>query len=80
MPDEREQAIRGRAFEIWEQEGRPHGKQLEHWLRAEAEIDAEPIWGVTNDGKILKSYHVDPTVSGRRRRAPRRRNAKRGAS
>jgi hypothetical protein len=50
MPDEREQAIRERAFEIWEQEGRPQGKHLGHWLRAEAEIDAEPILGITNNG------------------------------
>ena len=38
MPDEREQAIRERAYAIWEQEGRPDGKDLEHWLRAEAEF------------------------------------------
>ena len=30
----REQAIRERADEIWEQEGRPDGKDLDHWLRA----------------------------------------------
>ena len=36
----REQAIRERADEIWEQEGRPDGKDLDHWLRAEAEIIA----------------------------------------
>ena len=34
----REQAIRERAYRIWEQEGRPHGKHLDHWLRAEAEV------------------------------------------
>jgi hypothetical protein len=40
MPDEREQAIRERAYAIWEQEGRPDGQDLDHWLRAEAEIIA----------------------------------------
>jgi hypothetical protein len=34
----REQAIRERAYAIWEEEGRPDGKDLDHWLRAEAEI------------------------------------------
>ena len=34
----REQAVRERAYAIWEQEGRPDGKDLDHWLRAEAEI------------------------------------------
>jgi hypothetical protein len=35
---EKEQAIRERTYAIWEDEGRPHGKDLEHWLRAEAEM------------------------------------------
>jgi hypothetical protein len=33
-----EQAIRERAYLIWEQEGRPTGGHLDHWLRAEAQI------------------------------------------
>jgi hypothetical protein len=36
----REQAIRERAYQIWEAEGRPDGKELGHWLRAEAEVIA----------------------------------------
>lgn len=32
-------AIRARARELWEQNGRPSGRDLEFWLRAEAEID-----------------------------------------
>jgi hypothetical protein len=27
-----------RAYAIWEAEGRPHGCDLDHWLKAEAEI------------------------------------------
>lgn len=34
-----EQAIRERAYAIWEEEGRPEGHHLDHWLRAEAEIN-----------------------------------------
>ena len=34
----KEQAIRERAYAIWEEEGRPEGRHLDHWLRAEAEI------------------------------------------
>ena len=33
-----EEAIRERAYAIWEEEGRPEGRHLVHWLRAEAEI------------------------------------------
>jgi Protein of unknown function (DUF2934) len=36
---DREQAIRERAYAIWEEEGRPEGQHLNHWFRAEAEID-----------------------------------------
>jgi hypothetical protein len=34
----RERAIRERAYAMWEDEGHPDGKDLDHWLRAEAEI------------------------------------------
>lgn len=30
--------IARRAYELWEQSGRPHGKHLEHWLQAESEL------------------------------------------
>jgi hypothetical protein len=30
--------IQRRAYELWEAEGRPSGRDREHWLRAEAEI------------------------------------------
>ncbi|PKU23998.1 DUF2934 domain-containing protein [Telmatospirillum siberiense] len=31
-----------RAFQIWEAEGRPEGRELEHWLRAEIELRVVP--------------------------------------
>jgi hypothetical protein len=34
----REQAIHERAYRIWEREGHLHGRHLDHWLRAEAEV------------------------------------------
>jgi hypothetical protein len=30
-----------RAFEIWEREGRPEGRDMEHWLQAENELQNE---------------------------------------
>lgn len=30
--------IRQRAYQIWEEDGRPEGQSLAHWLRAEREI------------------------------------------
>ena len=34
-------AIRERAYHIWEREGRPHGRDFEHWVRAQVELIAE---------------------------------------
>jgi Protein of unknown function (DUF2934) len=34
--------IRRRAYEIWEREGWPHGRHLDHWLRAASEIRGSP--------------------------------------
>jgi len=41
MITDRRTAIEAHAYAIWEREGRPDGKDLEHWLRAEAEVDVE---------------------------------------
>lgn len=38
MGSSREERVMQRAYEIWEQEGRPEGRQEEHWRRAEEEI------------------------------------------
>ena len=55
MTDAREQAIRELAYAIWEKDGRPENRQLSHWLQAEAELDAEQIIGVTDNGKLVKA-------------------------
>jgi hypothetical protein len=34
MVDTLEEKIQQRAYEVWEREGRPNGKQDEHWTRA----------------------------------------------
>jgi len=36
----REQAVRERAYAIWEEEGRRDGNELDHWLRAEMEVNS----------------------------------------
>ncbi len=33
---DREQEIRSIAYRIWEYEGHPDGRDMEHWLKAEA--------------------------------------------
>jgi DUF2934 family protein len=60
-----EHAIRERAYAFWEQDGRPDGKALENWLRAEAEISGPAAEGITTDGKLIK-----PSRASRRQASP----------
>ncbi len=43
MPDDAvwEQAVRETAYRIWEREGRPEGRAMEHWLQAARETHGE---------------------------------------
>ena len=41
MADDKHERIRQRAFEIWEQAGRPEGEHEQHWHQAAREIEAE---------------------------------------
>jgi len=39
---DRQELVRRRAYEMWEQQGRPHGRHADHWIVAERELaDAE---------------------------------------
>ena len=38
VADDRRAQIAKRAYELWEAEGRPVGRDMIHWLRAEAEV------------------------------------------
>jgi hypothetical protein len=35
--------IAARAYEIWQQEGKPQGRETEHWLRAEEELNSQDL-------------------------------------
>ena len=37
-----DEAIRQRSYLIWKQEGCPEGRNLDHWLQAKAEVEAQP--------------------------------------
>ena len=39
LPDDEQ--IRRRAYEIWEREGRPHGRESDHWRTAVEELSAQ---------------------------------------
>jgi hypothetical protein len=40
MAQDREEWIKLRAHQIWEAEGRPHGRHDEHWRQAEQEFES----------------------------------------
>ena len=43
-----EEAVRRRAYEIWQAEGQPDGRALEHWCRAEVEFaQNQPVLNVS---------------------------------
>jgi hypothetical protein len=39
--DRREERIRAKAHELWEEAGRPDGRSDEHWMKAARLIDAD---------------------------------------
>jgi hypothetical protein len=45
-----EQKIRELAYNIWERDGRPYGRDLEYWLKAERSL--APARGTTGPGFI----------------------------
>lgn len=57
--------IERRAYFIWEHEGRPEGRQHEHWARAEAEILSEqrPPKNVTAKKAVTANNPVDKKVA-----------------
>jgi len=54
MTPDLEEMIRHRAHEIWEEEGRPHGRHEEHWQRAAGEI--------TEELERIKAAHTPATA------------------
>ena len=52
--------IRQRAYELWQQEGQPEGKQQEHWDQAVREITGNP----DQSGAQLESGADGDTVPG----------------
>ena len=65
MTPDREERIRQRAHELWEREGRPHGRHDDHWQQAREEIDAEAL-----QMDSMKGVSADPAQDSP---APKRR-------
>ena len=59
MSDDRAKRIAERAYELWEQEGRPEGRHHEHWIEAERQLD-----GASETSGQQKSRQDRPTGPG----------------
>lgn len=46
--------IAKRAYGIWERDGCPEGRALDHWLRAEAELSIDPPPGNAHQGRSTR--------------------------
>lgn len=58
--------IRVRAYEIWESENRPHGRDKEHWERAALEVAAESAKPVAKPRKADAKAVKSPVAKDRR--------------
>ena len=66
-------AIRQRAYELWERDGRPAGQELDYWLRAEAELTGAGSLGLAHPGAPAGPEVPDePAVTARPARRPRK--------
>lgn len=60
MTADRNAEISARAYSLWESEGRPEGRHLEHLLRAEAEAaDAAPAPTVSGNTRNPIGFALD---------------------
>jgi hypothetical protein len=77
------EAISRRAYELWEQEGRPESRDLHHWLRAEQQLLAEQNAGsaansnagaarAPNTDQPLQSPRASATAPGAKAAPPKR--------
>lgn len=68
MRDDREQWVQQRAYAIWEAEGRPDGRDREHWEQAERERP-------TDEASVEASVAADAVPEPGSIKKPRKRAA-----
>jgi hypothetical protein len=73
MMENVEERIRKRAYEIWESEGCPHGREAEHWRQAAEEVAAKPTTGFAVSDEAGPA--PDAAIAGATKPATRRRTA-----
>jgi hypothetical protein len=61
-----EERIRRRAYQIWEEEGRPEGHDVEHWIRAVLELARDGRVRLIPDGVLQTDGDRDQRANGTR--------------
>jgi hypothetical protein len=74
VTDDRQDRIRQRAHEIWEQAGRPEGAHQEHWEQATAEVDG----AAAKPKKVAKKVAAKPAKADAKPKAAKPAAAKSG--
>lgn len=72
MTDDRQERIRNRAHQIWQEEGQPAGQHERHWHQAAADIDRE---GATGKPTAAKKPTKKATGAGNTKAAPNKAKA-----
>ena len=54
MTDDRQERIRNRAHQIWQEEGQPAGQHERHWHQAVADVDRQDAVGTSAAKKPAK--------------------------
>ena len=62
-PAEREERIRARAYELWQEEGRPGGRELDHWQRAASQVRSGELAALAGEaqGPLTPPVGGNPT-------------------
>jgi hypothetical protein len=60
MGIDREERIRHRAYSIWEERGRPHGEDSNHWQQASDEYENSALGDIAVSDDILVLGEDDP--------------------
>jgi hypothetical protein len=69
---EREQEVRRVAYELWQREGRPDGRALEHWLKAQRVLEESRPAEVVAEATPVAPASQKPEIKGAPRRRGRR--------
>ena len=64
MPTERNHLIRERAYGLWEADGRPEGEDMDHWLRAERDLEIGEVKPSRQAKGAVKSTSTRATKTG----------------